>query len=51
MKTLSMFEAMRRKSTLVPSSFTRKIASPCAGESAGVAPPGAGVKTSSSPRR
>src|SRR5207302_11038110 len=34
--TLSMFDAISRKSTVLPSALARKIASPCARESAGV---------------
>src|SRR6266480_402658 len=52
MITLSMFDAMRRNSTVPPSAVTRKIACPCARESAGVGSPGfAGVNTSWAPDR
>jgi hypothetical protein len=50
MITLSMFDAMSRKSTELPSLLTLKIASPCPFESAGVAVlGGTGVNTSPAP--
>src|SRR3990172_10195359 len=52
MITWLMLDAISRKSTELSSGLTRKTASPCARESAGVGSPGfVGVKTFSSPGR